>query len=250
MKRVIFLIKTGILGLVFIAFACTKDEASSVGFAMKATESQNNVQSANQALPPGDETSNLELEWDIAWIYITRLVFDAEYIGFTDNDGHANYPDFHYEWQGNQKIDLFGEPKFFANMELPEGTFKHFELTMTSARFGITDEPNFYLSGTYKRALGETPLAVSVTEEFEMGFIYDYGEINITDEGELFKSLVEISLDKVFQGITSTDLDEAELTNGWILISKDHNPDLYEKVLENLRGKEEDGMTWEIHEYQ
>jgi len=250
MKRIKLLYQTGLFILIILVSSCTKDEKPSMAFAVKAAESQHNVQSTDRPLPPGDETENLELNWNIAWIYITHLVLDAEYVGFTDSDGNANYPAFHYEWQGNQMIDLLGEPKFFADIELPEGTLKHFELTMTSARFGITDEPNFYLSGMYRQALGETPVAVSVTEEFEMKISNTNSEIINANEGEIFKSLVEISLDRVFDGISSRDLENAELINGWILISKDHNTYLYEKILENLRGKSGESMIWDIDEIQ
>lgn len=250
MKRITFQFLTGIFILLFTAYSCTKDEQPSVAFAMKAADNKNPVQSSNPADKPGSFTQNMSFEWNTAWIYITDFVFDAEYYGFTGLLDTNKYHNYHYEWSGNQKIDLLSEPKIFADMELPQGVYSHFELSMTSARFGYTDGPNFYLAGTYGPVFGGTPIAVSVTEKFDMMMTYDTGESINTDKGDMFNSMVELSLDHVFDGITAEQMSSAERTDGWILISKDHNIDLYAKILENLRGRDAQKVNWEIHRIQ
>jgi len=249
MKRINFLLPMGILILLFFAASCTKDEKPSVGFSLKAVDVSAPVQSPNQSFQ-GSDYENPTLEWNIAWIYITQLEFDAEFYGISDLTGENKYPDFHYSWQGNQKIDLLDKPRFFASMELPEGQFKRFELKMTSARFSYTSGPNFFLSGIYGPAFGGTPIEVAVTHQFEMELKYDDGEAINTTDGEIFQSMVELSLSHVFSGITTEDLDNAELTDGWILISADHNQDLYDKILKNLHISPEDSLVWEVHEIQ
>jgi hypothetical protein len=180
-------------------------------------------------------------------IYITHLDFRAEYFGFSDLLGKHQYPDVHIEWQGNQKIDLLARPITFGHIELPEGNFKQFELTMTSERFGVVDEPNFYLSGTFGPAFGGTPISVAVTQEFDMELNYN-GEDDIsTNDTFIFEGLITLSIDKVFAGISTEELEKAELTDGWILISAEHNQDLYAKILENLHIVSDNTATWRLH---
>jgi hypothetical protein len=247
MKRTNIIFPLGMTILLFLAFACKKDEPSTVDFSMKAADSNAPATSSNHLPGFGSSNENLSLAWNTAWIYITNLEFNADFYEFSIVNDKDKSPDFHYVWQGIEKIDLLTEPKIFARMNLPEGQFKTFMLTLTSARFGFSNEPNFYLAGTYGPALGGTPIAVSVTHEFDMKLDYSSGEAISNDKGDIFNSVVELSLDKVFSGITSEELNNAELTDGWILISESHNQDLYVKILNNLLGKQSDGVHWDVH---
>jgi len=245
MKRTNTILVLGTLILAVLAFSCTKDENPSVGFTLKATGTT--APTDDELLQGSDNPEPLQLEWNTAWIYITHLDFRAQYFGLSDLMGKDTYPDVHIEWQGNQKVDLLSEPLTFGTIEIPEGNFKNFSLVMTSARLGTYNEPNFYLEGNYGPIFGGTPISVSVTEEFDMELNYD-GEQDIsTSDAYLFEGLISFSLDHVFDGITSEDLDKAEKTDGWILISASHNQDLYSKILENLHTTAESSFTWGLH---
>ncbi len=238
----------GLLILVFIAFSCKKDETPSVGFSMKATEATAPSQTDNELPLLGSSLDeDLHLEWNTAWIYITHLDFRAEYYGFSDLLGKNQYPDVHVEWQGNQKVDLLANPVTFGNIELPEGNFQNFELSMTSARFGLTNEPNFYLSGTFGPTFSATPISLAVTQQFDMELNYDGDNDISTNDAFIFEGLISMSLDNVFAGISAEELENAELTHGWILISAEHNQDIYAKILENLHTTAESSITWSLH---
>jgi len=71
-----------------------------------------------------------------------------------------------------------------------------------------------------------------------------------TDQNKFFSNLIELSLDQVFHDISTTDLDNAEVTDGSILISATHNVDLYNKILANLQAKPENSTTWSVHKIQ
>jgi hypothetical protein len=245
MKRINIYLPMGMLILVLLAFSCKKDEKPTVGFSMKATEAT--TQTGNQPLLQSGSDEILPLEWNVAWIYITHLDFRAEYYGFSDLLGKNSYPDVHIEWMGNQKVDLLANPVTFGNIELPQGNFKHFELEMTSSRFGYTGTPNFFLSGTYGPAIGGTPISVAVTRQFELELNYNGDEDISTNDAYLFEGLISVSLSHVFHGITAEELDNAELTDGWILISATQNTNLYNKILENLHTTAESSYTWSIH---
>jgi hypothetical protein len=247
MKRINSILPLGIFILVLLASSCKKDDTPSVGFSMKATGA--NTTYKTEALPRFGSSADaaLPLDWNTAWIYVNHLTFSAEYYGLSDLLHKGDLPNVNIEWQGNQKIDLLATPFTFGKIEIPQGNFKQFELTMTSARLGYANEPNFFLSGIYGPVFGGTPISVSVTQEFEMKLSYD-GEDNIsTNDSYLFEGLITLSLDKVFSGITADDLNKAERTNGWILISAEHNQGLYAKILENLNTTAESSYTWGLH---
>lgn len=255
MKKIKFLLSLSMLILIIIAASCKKDEKSSIGFSMKATDtnapdqtSQQSGQQPDDEGPANDE--HLALAWDVAWIYMTQIELNAERIQFSAVEEIKGNPFVHFEWQGNQKVDLLAEPRIFANMELPDGQYRNIELMLTSSRLSDSFEPNFYLSGRYGPLFGGTPIAVEVTQKFSMKMGMDEGTID-AETHTFFDGLIEISLDNVFTGITSQDLDNAELTNGVILISRTHNQDLYAKILANLQTQffEENpsSLTWNFH---
>lgn len=233
--------------LVLLAFSCKKDEKPTVGFSMKATGANTPAQSDSKPLVHSDGDESLPLEWNIAWMSITHLDFRAEYYGFSDLLGKNQYPDVHIEWSGNQTVDLLASPVTFGNIELPDGNFRQFELELTSSKFGFTNEPNFFLSGSYGPSFGGTPISVEVTQQFDMNFNYNGDNDISTNDAFLFEGLISVSLDHVFHGITAEELDNAELTEGWILISATHNTNLYDKILENLHTTAEDSYTWSLH---
>lgn len=247
MKRNATLLFSVLFVLAIVMVSCKKDSNSSVSFSMKAAEADAPPRLADVPSIGPVHDNVLPLEWNTAWIYITKLDFTAEYFNFTDAQGEVKYPDVHIEWQGNEKVDLMSEPKMFANIVIPDGRLKNFNLIMTSSRFGYMNEPNFYMSGTYGPAFGGTPISVSVTQQFDMNYTYNGEEWINTSDGTLFEGLLQMSLSSVFNGITATDLDNAEITDGWILISSEHNQDLYTIILANLNAAQQNSNIWQLH---
>jgi hypothetical protein len=233
--------------------ACEKEDKSSIGFSMKAADSgapdqthQQSGQDMDENGPNNDE--HLVFSWETAWIYITGIDFNAEYepqssVGITGN------PVIHFTWQGFEKVDLFS-PRIFAIIELKEGHYRNIELNLTSARQNDFNGPNFYISGLYGPLFGSTPIVVEVTHTIEMEM--QASEVVLTAQPEnSIEGLIGISLDNLFTGISSRELDNAERVDGTILISAEHNVALYAQILENLQAKffheKPVSTTWDFH---
>ena len=254
MKTLKFILSLSIILLIVLS-ACRKEENSSVGFTMKATDANAtaNVSTSqepsltNEGGPSNDV--HLQFTWNEGWIYITSLEFNAQLIkpsvGLIKED-----PYIHIEWQGNQKVDLFGEPKIFANLEIPDGQYQNIELRFTSSRINDMASPNFYFAGIYGPVFGGTPISVAVSQEFTIDIKFENGTINV-QSGNILDGQIDLCLDNLFTGISSEDLEKAELTNGWILISSTHNQVLYVKILANLQAKlmheEPSSLAWYFH---
>lgn len=255
MKTHKFLFSISLLALIILAASCQKDEKPSVGFTMKATGASEPSSSAyiqepaftTPLNPPNDVP--LQFTWDEAWIYITRLEFNARLI--KPSAGEIKHDsEIHVDWQGNKKVDLFGEPKIFASLEIPDGNYQDIVLRITSARISDMLQPNFYFAGTYGPVFGGTPIAVAINEEFTINTKFENGTIH-AQSGNFMNGQIIVSLDNLFFGVTSEDLDKAELTDGAILISATHNQGLYMKILSNLQVKyfnENTGsLAWYFH---
>jgi hypothetical protein len=220
--------------LLFAGFltSCKKNDPSSLGFKMKAVDTGvNNLKDSD-----GSATglAVLPLSWDTAWIYVSKVEFEAEFDEHSDSLGGNGSFEVKFEWKGNQLINLLGEPQVFATLDLPDGLYDEIELKVKSEEQGITGNPNFYLSGLYGSGVGDLRVVLLVSEDFEIGNEFEDWVIN-TENVSFYDGLLEISLQQLFNGISSSDLENSEISNGRILISETSNRDIYEKVFENLK---------------
>ncbi len=207
--------------------SCKKDESSSIGFKMKAVDNGTSFQksSANSALLP--------IEWDTATIVVSKVSFEAEFENKVSDSGwHESY-EVEYKWQGRQRIDLLADANVFATIDLPPGVYDEIELKVKSEEL-VSPEPNFYLSGLYLAGTGNVRVTFIVHDDFEMKQEVEDWVITV-ENGTLYDSMLEISLQLLFSGIGLIDLENAIVTDGRILISASNNIALYNKILENLK---------------
>lgn len=92
----------------------------------------------------------------------------------------------------------------------------------------------FYLSGQYTNAAGnKTRIMVPITDDV----MFKTQQDSITVAAGVatdFTGVVQIYLDKLLTDISSTNLDNATLTNGNIVISSTSNTALYYLIRRNL----------------
>jgi len=255
MKMHKFILSVSLLALIIMAAACQKDEKPSVGLTLKATGASEPSGNATSKEPifttPGNSSNEfpLQLTWNDAWIYITRLEFSANLISPSIGEIKLN-PDVHVEWQGYQKVDLIGDTKIFAILEIPDGNYQDIALSMTSARINDMIQPNFYFAGIYGPVFGGTPIAVAISQGFTINMKFEDGTIN-AQSGNFLDGQIEVSIDNLFNGISAEDLNKADLTDGAILISATYNQDLYMKILANLQliyfNENTGQLTWNFH---
>ena len=211
--------------LPFIFYACKKDEPSSVGFKMKAVDTQ------SQGLKSTGAAAVLPLTWDTALIVVSKLEFEAEY--HESNDQGSSEVKVKLEWEGNMTVDLMAEPQVFATIELPDGTYDEIELKVKSKEMPGSDNPNFYLAGILTTDIATVPIVLIVDDDFEIETKVEDWVIN-TQNGSFFDGIIEISLAQLFNGISLLDLSNATLVDGRIVISSSVNAGLYAKIVGNI----------------
>lgn len=225
MKKNNVYLLTGLLVLPFIFHACKKDDPNTIGFKMKA------VDTSSQSLKSPVAAAELPLTWDTALMVVSELEFEAEY--HESNAQGNSKAKVKFEWEGNMTVDLMADPEVFATIQLPDGTYDEIELKVKSKEMSNSGDPNFYLAGNLTTPIATTPIVLIVNDEFEIKTKVKDWVIN-TQNGSFFDGLIEISLVRLFDGITLPELSGTTLVDGRIVISSSVNAGLYAKIIENI----------------
>jgi hypothetical protein len=194
-----------IVVLLFAGFltSCKKNDPSLLGFKMKAVDTGVNNLKDSEGSATG--LAVLPLAWDTAWIYVSKVGFEAEFDEHSDSLGGNDSFEVKFEWKGHQLINLLGEPQVFATIDLPDGLYDEIELKIKSEKQEITGNPNFYLSGLYGSVAGDLRVVLLVSEDFEIGNEFEDWVIN-TENVSFYDGLLEISLQQLFNGISSSSM--------------------------------------------
>lgn len=125
---------------------------------------------------------------------------------------------------------------FFIN--IPEGEYKEIELELDLIDY--RNEPSIYLSGTFNDA--ESNAIPLVFEYFDDEIEFEV-EIEAEDDDEYFRVdrienplvLFELNPGKWFSEVSSDDLENAERTDGVIILNKNSNRGLFDKVSKKIK---------------
>ena len=161
------------------------------------------------------------INWTSGYASATEIRFDAEGSG-----GHVKFNS-----ETPQKIDLFSTNSL-GNIIIPTGVYDtaNFEIELASTPTDSALE----LSGMYNN----TPVVFAISGEFEIDG--ELPKITITD-GSSYTALTALNLANLTQGIAGTTLDAATKdSSGTILISASSNPSIYDAMVNNLKGSEEE----------
>ncbi|WP_194777985.1 hypothetical protein [Pararhodonellum marinum] len=125
---------------------------------------------------------------------------------------------------------------FFIN--IPEGEYKEIELEMDLIDY--KNEPSIYLSGTFNDS--ENNSIPVVFEYFDDEIEFEV-EIEPEDDDEYFRVdrienplvLFELNPSKWFNGVSEEDLEKAERIEGVIVLNKNTNRRLFDKVAKRIK---------------
>ncbi len=137
-----------------------------------------------------------------------------------------------YKWHGPELADLLNNQITLGNFVLQPGTYDEIELKVTGTREDAGDLPVFYLEGTYKNNSGSRPIVVWVSDD--VYFKTEKENVGVTDEGINITSVIQLYLDQLMANVDPADLDNADLSDGVIVISADSNTQIYQIVMSNL----------------
>ena len=231
------LVSAGLIGLIT---SCNSDEEP---IAIGTGEVRFGVGvKISSSVSPGARTQNSGIEIESGFLQVKEVELETE---GEDENGEFER-ELEFEFPEILKID-FNEfdpgADFFIN--IPKGNYEEieFEIDLIDHR----NQPSIQLEGTYNRTDGSSvPFRLSVFGEDDDDLDFEV-ELEAEDDDDLFfldgvsnpLALLEINAKNWFSSISGSDLDNAELTEGILLISRDKNKSIYEKVLEKIEDSSE-----------
>jgi hypothetical protein len=230
MKTVIFKISLLLLLLVIIT-SCTKKNAvppsKKLSYQFKVITTAVPL-SANINSSTLNTAAGANITWQSGYANVSSISFDGQ----NQND-NSNNEENNFSEPQVYKVDLFSSNQLLGNIDIATGTYHNVEIKV-ELKQTLTDSALF-LKGIYTSASGNIPVELSLngnngglleipvsTQDLTVGTIDSY------------IALINLHLDKLITGLTSTDLDSATITNGSILIDSSNNIAIYNKIQANI----------------
>lgn len=219
------------IGLLLIS-SCTKNTnngSATIQFQAQANNSTYTM--TGSSITPISSTSNTSgvatVNWTSGYVNATEFEFEAEK---ENNNNQADTMHVQYEAKGPFRLDLFAAPAAIASINLATSTYDHVQVEILGIK-STTGDPNFYLKGTYKNAVGiVTPIEIKVNETFNFN-----SEISKWQAQAItYSSLVKLHLDLLLKNVTPALLDNAAQTSSTIVISSTSNTNIYQLIVANL----------------
>lgn len=169
------------------------------------------------------------ISWDSAHLVVSTIKFEAELKSMTTGEDSIS---IEYKWRGPEFVNLLNNELTLANFALSPGIYDEIELKIEALKEDAGSDAVFYLEGTYKNNSGSWPIQVSVTRD--VTFKTEKENVEVTDEGIDITSVIQIFLDELMADVDPADLDNAQQTDGVIVISADSNDAIYQTIVSNL----------------
>lgn len=170
------------------------------------------------------------ISWDTAQMIVSSIKFEAELKSLTTGRDSI---EIEYKWYGPEQVDLLDSNFVLGNFILSPGIYDEIELKVNGEKEDAETGPVFYLSGTYTNGTGNWPIVVEVWED--LSFKTEKEDVEITEEGVDMTSVIQLYLNELMLNVNPEDLDNAQLTDGVILISSEVNHSVYETIFFNLK---------------
>jgi hypothetical protein len=178
------------------------------------------------------DTTTAKVVWDTATMIVSKVSFEAE---MESSVTRRDSIEIEYTWRGPQTINLFDLSTILGSITLPAGVYEKISLKINSDKMDANGKPLFYLSGMYTNAGGTTTsIVVAITDPISFKTVLKDDTIEAGGATD-FTSTIQIYLDQLLLNVDLTALDNAELTNGALVISATSNRQLYMLIMQNLR---------------
>ncbi|HVW14118.1 MAG TPA: hypothetical protein VHB54_09855 [Mucilaginibacter sp.] len=163
--------------------------------------------------------------------------------GLTFTSGIANIAKFKLEAKKNgveteitsknlSNVDLFAISPSIVNVNLDTGTYKEIEVRVEFQKTADTSALPLKLKGTFTNSGGTVvPFEFDLNDNVTIKAEAENITVNSTTD---FSTLVTMHLNLLLNGISASDIDSAQLTNGTIVVSSSSNSSIYNKIVANL----------------
>lgn len=216
-----------------LLFSCSEDENSNItSIGTGEVKIGIGVKIPTNSIP-GARLSNTGLDVNSGFLQIKDIELETEGVdknGEFEREIKLKFPDI-------KKInfnELDASVDFFIN--IPSGNYEEIEFEIDL--IDNQSEPSIQLDGTFQYLDGKAvPFKFQVFGNDDDDFDFNV-ELEAEDEDKLFNietvknplALLEINAKGWFSGITTAELEKAVLTDGILLITKDKNITIYQKV--------------------
>ena len=131
------------------------------------------------------------------------------------------------------QIDLFAfDPVTFGNFTLGPGTYKEIELKLLFRKNGSS--PALQLNGQFTGTTMTAPVVLMIEGPLE---IKTEQKDVVIDNNTSYVAITDMDLASYTDDVTESMWNNADLTNGVIIISEDSNENIYNRILANIKGK-------------
>lgn len=170
------------------------------------------------------------ITWDTVQMVVSSVKLEAELKSLVT---HRDSIEIEFKWNGPQMVNLLDSTLSFGNFMLQPGFYDEIELEVEGEREDARPDPVFYMSGDYINTSGETvPVVVKVYSDLE--FKTEKESVEVSESDMDITSTIQLYLDELMVGITPEQLDNAELTEGVLVISAESNNELYQSITGKL----------------
>lgn len=223
-----------IVALAVVFTACQKDDFNSKN--NESSELGVKLQALNTSFTlPVSKTKSAEVSmdsitWDTTQMIVSSIKFEAKLKSMITGRDSI---EVEYKWYGPEVVDLLDTNLTLGNFVLAPGIYDEIELKISGDKDDAGDQPVFYLAGTYSNGTGNWPIAVEMWDD--LSFKTEKEDVEITEEGVDVVSEIQLYLDELMLNVDPEDLDNAQLTDGVILISSEVNRSVYYTIFGNLK---------------
>ena len=186
----------------------------------------------------GARIQNIGLDIKTGFVLIKKLELETSGI---DANGAEFEREIEVKFQEPKRIDfdaVDSSPDFYFN--IPSGRYEELELEMDVIDY--KNQPSLQLEGTFTQTNGSSvPFRFEVFGDDDEDLDFEL-EMEAEDDDDFFLlgedknavALMQINAKGWFSSISQSQLENAKLTNGVLLINKNINEAIYEKVLEKI----------------
>lgn len=229
-KQLVFILLISLGSIGFLG--CQKSDLTNNGtseFGVQFEALNRSFSLSSIGLPKSALVQSDSISWDSAHLVVSTIKFEAKLKSqFTGEDSI----EIEYKWHGPELLDLLDSGITLGNFTLTPGTYDEIELKVEGLTEDAGSDPVFYLEGTYKNDAGSWPVAVNVSQN--VYFKTEKENVEVTYEGIDFTSVIQLYLDQLMTDVDPAGMDNAELTDGVIVISANSNTGIYETIVSNL----------------
>lgn len=202
--------------LTTVMISCKKsNEKSGITYRMKTSNRSTEVSSSSSSTDGIAQRTNGTLTWTSGFANSTEIDFEAE-----NNVSHVQY-----ESEARKRIDLFTSVFTLGNISLPAGTYNEVEFKVQLVANGA--EAALEMHGTYNGV----PVVYRNYDALEIKS--EKANVIITQNNG-YNATIDLDMSRFSQGISSTTMAAASLTNGEIIISANSNASIYNILTANL----------------